>query len=162
PAAPTATGTPNACSGQGIGYQTVGMQSLVNIVRGTGASNVIALPGLGYSNMLSCSPTQSPVDCGMLNSATPPVRDSSSPWNLIPNYGSNNSPSTAWSQPYYDHINNPSPPPPAQPTNGISFASTTLGLCNFSLSNGQINLGSSSQPVDAGDTLIAVFAGQGY
>jgi endoglucanase len=50
-------------------YAPVGMQSLVNIVRGTGATNVIQLPGLAYANDASCDPTQSPVSCGMLDSA---------------------------------------------------------------------------------------------
>jgi hypothetical protein len=59
------------------------MQSLVNIVRGTGATNVIALPGLGYSNMLACGPSTAPSNCGMLDSATPPVTDAISPWQLI-------------------------------------------------------------------------------
>jgi hypothetical protein len=34
----------------GIGYQVAGFQSLVNAVRGTGATNVILLGGLAYSN----------------------------------------------------------------------------------------------------------------
>ena len=85
PSAPTSTGTPDTCEngGLGIGYQTVGMQSLVNIVRGTGATNVIALPGLGYSNMLSCGASTSPSSCGMLDSATPPVSDPLTPAQLI-------------------------------------------------------------------------------
>src|SRR5579875_1892045 len=78
PTPPTPTGTPNMCSnngGIGWGYTGVGMQSLVNIVRGTGASNIIALSGLQYANMLSCGPTTSPQQCGMLAPATPPVTD---------------------------------------------------------------------------------------
>jgi endoglucanase len=50
-------------------YATVGMQSLVNIIRGTGAENVIQLPGLAYANMAACTPTGSPATCGMLDSA---------------------------------------------------------------------------------------------
>ena len=50
-------------------YQTVGMQSLVNIIRGTGANNVIQVPGLDYANMTACSPTGNPVSCGVLDSA---------------------------------------------------------------------------------------------
>jgi len=85
PTAPTSTGTPDACinSNQGYGYTTVGMQSLVNIVRGTGSTNIVALSGLGYANMLSCAPTTSPTSCGMLASATPPVTDPISPAQLI-------------------------------------------------------------------------------
>ncbi len=49
-------------------YATVGMQSLVNIIRGTGAANVIQLPGLAYANMAACSPTGNPAACGMLDS----------------------------------------------------------------------------------------------
>ena len=79
PTAPTPAGTPNTCqnAGLGLGYQTVGMQSLVNIIRGTGATNIITLPGLSYANMLSCGPTTSPTACGMLDSATPPITDPS-------------------------------------------------------------------------------------
>jgi hypothetical protein len=35
------------------GYKTVGMQSLINIIRGTGATNVIAVPGVEYSNSMT-------------------------------------------------------------------------------------------------------------
>jgi endoglucanase len=35
------------------GYPTVGMQSLVNIIRGTGATNVIEIPGVQYGNSLT-------------------------------------------------------------------------------------------------------------
>jgi hypothetical protein len=79
PAAPTATGTPNTCAqtGQGIGYSTVGMQGAVNIIRGTGATNVVFLPGLSYSNMVSCGPSTSPSSRGMLDGATPPITDPS-------------------------------------------------------------------------------------
>jgi hypothetical protein len=37
----------------GIGYQVAGMQSLVNAVRATGATNVIMVPGLAFTNDLS-------------------------------------------------------------------------------------------------------------
>lgn len=49
-------------------YSTVGMQSLVNIIRATGATNVIQVPGLAYANELSCG--ASPSTCGFLASAT--------------------------------------------------------------------------------------------
>jgi hypothetical protein len=35
------------------GYPTVGMQSLINIIRGTGASNVIQVPGVAYASTLN-------------------------------------------------------------------------------------------------------------
>jgi endoglucanase len=35
------------------GYKTVGMQSLVDIVRGTGATNVIQVPGVQYANSMT-------------------------------------------------------------------------------------------------------------
>ncbi len=76
PAAPTSTGSPDMCQSKGLAsYQTVGMQSLVNIVRGTGASNIVMLPGLAYANMWSCGASQSPSTCGALASATPAVTD---------------------------------------------------------------------------------------
>jgi hypothetical protein len=37
----------------GIGYQVAGMQSLVNAVRATGATNVIMVPGIAFTNDLS-------------------------------------------------------------------------------------------------------------
>lgn len=76
PAAPASTGSPDKCESQGLSrYATVGMQSLVNIVRGTGASNIIMLPGLAYANMWSCATNESPSTCGALASATPAVTD---------------------------------------------------------------------------------------
>ena len=89
PTAPTATGSPDKCESEGYSsyngtpYEAVGMQSMVNIVRGTGSTNIIMLPGLGYANMVSCGPTQSPSTCGMLASATPPVTDPDSPAQLM-------------------------------------------------------------------------------
>ncbi|GAA3227836.1 cellulase family glycosylhydrolase [Nonomuraea helvata] len=46
----------------GIGYQVAGMQSLVNTVRATGATNVIMLGGLAWSNDLSQWLTYKPND----------------------------------------------------------------------------------------------------
>ncbi|GAA1008163.1 hypothetical protein Aple_071060 [Acrocarpospora pleiomorpha] len=46
----------------GIGYQVAGMQSLVNTVRATGATNVIMLGGLTWSNDLSQWLTYKPTD----------------------------------------------------------------------------------------------------
>jgi endoglucanase len=46
----------------GIGYQVAGMQSLVNAVRGTGATNVIMLGGLAWSNDLTQWLTYKPTD----------------------------------------------------------------------------------------------------
>jgi hypothetical protein len=50
-----------------VGYQAVGMQSLVNIIRGTGATNVIQIPGVTYANMLACDPHGDPTVCGFLD-----------------------------------------------------------------------------------------------
>jgi endoglucanase len=72
PLAPTPTSSARHCSetdSAGHTYLTVGMQSLINIVRGTGASNVIQVPGLAFANMLACSNAGSPVSCGFLDSA---------------------------------------------------------------------------------------------
>ena len=46
----------------GIGYQVAGMQSLVNSVRATGATNVIMLGGLAYSNDLTGWLAHEPTD----------------------------------------------------------------------------------------------------
>ncbi|MEV0407005.1 cellulase family glycosylhydrolase [Actinoallomurus sp. NPDC050550] len=46
----------------GIGYQVAGMQSLVNTVRATGATNVIMLGGVAWSNDLSQWLTYKPTD----------------------------------------------------------------------------------------------------
>jgi endoglucanase len=40
-----------SCSG--VGFQAAGMQTLVNAIRSTGATNVIALGGVSYSNAMS-------------------------------------------------------------------------------------------------------------
>jgi len=67
---PTSTSSASHCSetdDADHAYQTVGMQSLVNIIRGTGATNIIQLPGVSFANMLSCSSTESPVTCGFLD-----------------------------------------------------------------------------------------------
>jgi endoglucanase len=73
PTPPTPASSVQHCSplnkdGTGTSYSSVGMQSLVNIIRGTGANNVIQIPGVAFANMLSCSPTQTPVTCGFLDS----------------------------------------------------------------------------------------------
>jgi hypothetical protein len=44
------------------GYKTVGMQSLVNIIRGTGATNVIQVPGIQYANTMDQFLTYAPSD----------------------------------------------------------------------------------------------------
>jgi endoglucanase len=83
--APSPVGSTANChetDAQGTAYQTVGMQSLVNIIRGTGASNVIQVPGVAFADMLACSNTGSPTSCGFLDSAdgvrvTDPVSASS-------------------------------------------------------------------------------------
>jgi hypothetical protein len=46
----------------GVSYQVAGMQELVNAVRGTGATNVILLGGVQYSNALSQWLTYKPAD----------------------------------------------------------------------------------------------------
>lgn len=50
-------------------YATVGMQSLINVIRGTGATNVVQVPGLAWANMAACSPTGNPLACGMLDAS---------------------------------------------------------------------------------------------
>ena len=52
--------TGGTCSG--IGYSVAGMQTLVNAVRGTGATNVISLGGLAYSNDLTAWLANKPTD----------------------------------------------------------------------------------------------------
>src|SRR2546430_10983707 len=46
----------------GVSFQTAGMQTLVNAVRATGASNVVALGGIRYSNILTQWLTYKPTD----------------------------------------------------------------------------------------------------
>ena len=52
----------NGCSSPG--WQTAGMQALVDAVRATGASNVIMLGGLSYANDLSGWLSHEPTDAG--------------------------------------------------------------------------------------------------
>jgi endoglucanase len=66
PAPPTPVAHRSHCS---EGFATVGFQSLINIVRGTGARNVIQVPGVQYANMMACGPGTSPSRCGFLDSA---------------------------------------------------------------------------------------------
>ena len=44
------------------------MQSLVNIIRGTRAHNIILLPGLSYANQLNCASGTTSSSCGFLDS----------------------------------------------------------------------------------------------
>jgi hypothetical protein len=72
--APSSTSSTEHCNplnkdSQGTAYSSVGMQSLVNIIRGTGAQNIIQIPGVAFANMLSCTSTESPTSCGFLDSA---------------------------------------------------------------------------------------------
>jgi len=46
----------------GVGYQAAGMQTMVNTIRATGATNIIALGGVSYSNALSRWLTYKPND----------------------------------------------------------------------------------------------------
>ena len=48
------------CSG--VGFQAAGMQTIVNAIRATGATNIIALGGVQYSNALSQWLTYKPSD----------------------------------------------------------------------------------------------------
>ena len=71
PTAPVPVSNNQNCSESdtaGTAYKTVGMQSLVNIIRGTGATNVIQVPGVSYANMYACSSTGGPTSCGFLDS----------------------------------------------------------------------------------------------
>jgi hypothetical protein len=66
------------------GFPVVGMQSLINIVRGTGASNIIQVPGIQYANAMSCGTNIAPTTCGFLDSANGVrVHDTLSPEQLI-------------------------------------------------------------------------------
>jgi hypothetical protein len=46
----------------GVSYPTVGMQALVNAIRGTGATNIILSPGITFTNTLDQWLTYKPVD----------------------------------------------------------------------------------------------------
>jgi hypothetical protein len=245
PTAPTSTGSPDMCQSKGLStYQTVGMQSAVNIIRGAGATNIIMLPGLGYANMWACGPTTAPSMCGALDASSPPVTDPHSPaqlmgeadvyptgntcgnitcyndtylpiaqsmpfvagetaenpaggyapttavdtflswidshangyfpyaWDpwagIIGGYGDNTSPYQAvWGADYYDHIHGIAAPPLTQPTDGIRFVQDITTPCTLGQSNGGSFSGGPTTlsvpgAVDSGDTLIAIFAGQGY
>ena len=50
-------------------YSAVGMQSLINIIRGTGSNNVIQVPALDYANVPACTNTGNPTTCGFLDSS---------------------------------------------------------------------------------------------
>ena len=75
---PTATGSTGGCGGSstssnpeqtdgnGHSYQSVGFQSLINIIRGTGAQNIIQVPGIAFANALTCTNTGNPNTCGFL------------------------------------------------------------------------------------------------
>jgi hypothetical protein len=77
---PTPTSAVKHC---GEGYSAVGFQSLINIVRGTGATNVIQVPGLEWANSLTCGGT-TPSACGFLDSADGvEVHDTLSPSQLM-------------------------------------------------------------------------------
>jgi endoglucanase len=74
PTAPKASSSTENCNplnqdAQGTAYSAVGMQSLVNIIRGTGATNIIQVPGVAFANMFACTNTGSPTQCGFLDSA---------------------------------------------------------------------------------------------
>jgi hypothetical protein len=74
PTAPTPVSSTEHCNplnkdSNGTAYSSVGMQSLINIIRGTGADNIIQVPGVAFANMLSCTNTESPTSCGFLDSA---------------------------------------------------------------------------------------------
>ncbi len=49
----------SACN---VGYTAVGMQTLVNTIRATGATNVIAVPGIDWSNTMNQFLTYKPTD----------------------------------------------------------------------------------------------------
>ncbi|HWC72747.1 MAG TPA: cellulase family glycosylhydrolase [Gemmatimonadales bacterium] len=58
---------------RGMRYQAAGMQELVNVVRGTGATNVILLGGVRYSSMLTSWLTSQPTD---------PLRNVAASWHV--------------------------------------------------------------------------------
>jgi endoglucanase len=70
PTAPTSASSNKHCNlidDAGHTYNGLGMQSMINIIRGTGANNVIQVPGIAYADALSCSPTTLPTTCGFLD-----------------------------------------------------------------------------------------------
>jgi hypothetical protein len=233
PTPPSPTGSPGKCQSAGYtSYPAVGMQSLVNIIRGAGATNIIQIPGMGYANLLACGTTTSPVTCGFLDStdgvrvqdtlaspqlmadvdvypdgnacgstacynatykpvaqvmpldsgetgpgSTTTLVDQFLAWmdqnangyyawawdswgeGLVSSYTSS-TPAYPWGVDYYDHINNITPPPPPQPTDGITFPNYETQGGN--MLNSTVNLGSSSSPINAGDDLFAVFTAEAY
>jgi endoglucanase len=71
PTAPVPVSSVQHCNlkdAAGHAYSALGMQSMINIIRGTGATNVIQVPGEAYANVYSCSTTESPTQCGFLDS----------------------------------------------------------------------------------------------
>ncbi len=60
----------------GVSYDTVGMQTLVNTVRQTGAENIILLGGIRYANDLSKWLEYKPVD---------PLNNLAASWHIYPN-----------------------------------------------------------------------------
>jgi endoglucanase len=60
---------------EGIAFKTVGMQSLVNTIRNTGASNVLMLGGLEYANRLSHWLQHMPSD---------PLNNLAASWHIYP------------------------------------------------------------------------------
>jgi hypothetical protein len=72
PTPPTAVSSVQHCNEtdtDGKAYPTVGMQSLVNIIRGTGATNIIQVPGVAFADMVACDNRGDPNQCGFLDSA---------------------------------------------------------------------------------------------
>jgi endoglucanase len=67
--ASSSTHCPGITDDRGHAFKAVGMQSMLNIIRGAGATNVIQVPGVAYADALSCGETVSPVTCGFLDSA---------------------------------------------------------------------------------------------
>lgn len=89
PTSPTSSTSVSHCSEDDeeatpVPFNVLGMQSIVNIIRGTGAKNIIQISGLDYANMLSCTTTESPVTCGFLDSTDGvKVNDTLSPPQLM-------------------------------------------------------------------------------
>lgn len=68
---PTSTSSNQGCNpldsdGNGHTYSAVGFQSLMNIVRGTGATNIVQVPGIAFANALTCTNSGDPTTCGFL------------------------------------------------------------------------------------------------